>query len=356
MSPSDPLRGWKQIGAYLHRDVRTVQRWERNEALPVHRQLHQKLASVHALRAELEAWVAKRTVPQPPSQALFPTRDPRAYELYLRGRQQFHQFRRRSFEHASELFRRAIACDAECAIAHAGLADCCSYLYLYWQPTVDNLRMADSASRRAVALAPGLAETQVSRAVALSTLRNYPEAEDTFRTAIRIDPNCFEARYFYGRACLAQGKYKEAVEQFRAAAAVRGDDYQAPALMGLAYIGSGRRKLGLRACAQALEIAKQQLALNPGDVRALYLGAGCLAKIGRRKTALAWAGRALALDGKDSAVLYNVGCLYAVLDRPQEALRCLRKVVRSGWRKDWIRHDPDWATLRDMKEFVALTR
>jgi len=98
------------------------------------------------------------------------------------------------------------------------------------------------------------------------------------------------------------------------------------------------------------------LALNPGDVRALYLGAGCLAKIGRRKTALAWAGRALALDGKDSAVLYNVGCLYAVLGRPQEALRCLRKVVRSGWRKDWVRHDPDWAALRDMKEFVALTR
>src|SRR3569832_922639 len=196
MSPSDPLRGWKQIGAYLHRDVRTVQRWERNAALPVHRQLHQKLGSVHALRAELEAWVEKRTVPQPPSQALFPTRDPRAYELYLRGRQQFHQFRRRSFEHARELFRRAIACDAECAIAHAGLADCCSYLYLYWQPTVDNLRMADSASRRAVALAPGLAETQVSRAVALSTLRNYPEAEDSFRPAIRIDPNCFDAHYF----------------------------------------------------------------------------------------------------------------------------------------------------------------
>src|SRR3569832_2375904 len=250
MSPSDPLRGWKQIGAYLHRDVRTVQRRERNEALPVQRQLHQKLGSVHALRAELEAWVAPRPVPQTPSQALFPTRDPRAYELYLRGRQQFHQFRRRSFEHAREHFRRAIAFDAYSAISHAGLADCRSYLYLYWQPTVDNLRMADSASRRAVALAPGLAETQVSRAVALSTLRFFLEAEDTFRTAIRIDPNCFEARYFYGRAYLAQGKYKEAVEQFRAAAAVRGDDYQAPALMGLAYIGSGRRKLGLRAYAQ----------------------------------------------------------------------------------------------------------
>ena len=72
------------------------------------------------------------------------------------------------------------------------------------------------------------------------------------------------------------------------------------------------------------------------------------------KPPLSWAARALDLDGKDSAVLYNVGCLYALLGRPADALRCLRKVVRSGWRKEWIKHDPDWAALRGLKEFVAL--
>ena len=51
---------------------------------------------------------------------------------------------------------------------------------------------------------------------------------------------------------------------------------------------------------------------------------------------------------------YNVGCLYAVPGRPTDALRCLKKVVRSGWRKEWIQHDPDWAALRGMKEFEAL--
>jgi len=91
------------------------------------------------------------------------------------------------------MFSRAIALDPEFAIAHSGLADCCSYLYLYWEPTVDNLRLADSASRRAILLSPGLAEAQVSRAVALSTLRNYPEAKEVFRIAIDIDPNLFEA-------------------------------------------------------------------------------------------------------------------------------------------------------------------
>lgn len=348
------LRGWKQIAAYLHRDVRTVQRWERNEHLPVHRQLHLKAGTVHAVRIELDEWLANGTSPRAGAQTSFRTRDPRAYELYLRGRQLFHQFRRKSFERAREMFNRAIALDPQFAIAHSGFADCCSYLYLYWEPTVDNLRLADSASRRAIRLNPRLAEAQVSRAVALSTLRNYPEAEQAFRTAIDIDADCFEAHYFYGRACLAQGKYRKAIAPLRSACKVRGDDYQAPALLALAYTGLGRRDAASRAHARAIKVATQQLSVSPGDVRALYLGAGCLAHIGKRRAALAWAARALDLDGKDSAVLYNVGCVYAILGRPADALRCLKKVVRSGWRKEWIKHDPDWTALRGLKEFLAL--
>jgi adenylate cyclase len=348
------LRGWKQIAAYLHRDVRTVQRWERSEQLPVHRQMHLKLGTVHAVRAELDEWRAARSSPRAGMKQPFETHDRQAYELYLSGRQLFHQFRRKSFERAREMFSRAIALDPEFASAHAGLADCCSYLYLYWEPTVGNLRMADAASRRAITLRPGLAEAQASRAVALSTLRNYPEAEEAFRIAIGIDPDLFEARYFYGRACLAQGKFKAAIAPLQAACRLRAEDYQAPALLGMAYTSLGRRGAAARAYARALEVARQQLSVYPGDVRALYLGAGCLARLGRRKTALAWAARALALDGKDSAVLYNVGCLYAILGRTTEALRCLRKVVRSGWRKEWIKHDPDWASLHGLKEFTAL--
>jgi len=64
--------------------------------------------------------------------------------------------------------------------------------------------------------------------------------------------------------------------------------------------------------------------------------------------------KALALDSRDSAVLYNVACLYAVLRRSEEALKCLRKVVRSGWRKEWINHDPDLSSLRGNAEFQRL--
>ena len=58
MTTSDERRldSWKEIAAYLKRDVRTVQRWERNEGLPVHRKLHGTLGSVFAFEHELDAW------------------------------------------------------------------------------------------------------------------------------------------------------------------------------------------------------------------------------------------------------------------------------------------------------------
>lgn len=50
------LESWKEIAAYLKRDVRTVQRWEKNEGLPVHRHLHDKLGTVYAYKPELDLW------------------------------------------------------------------------------------------------------------------------------------------------------------------------------------------------------------------------------------------------------------------------------------------------------------
>jgi TolB-like protein/Tfp pilus assembly protein PilF len=58
LSPSSGKRldSWKEIAAYLKRDVATVRRWEKREALPVHRHHHEKLGSVYAYTSELDAW------------------------------------------------------------------------------------------------------------------------------------------------------------------------------------------------------------------------------------------------------------------------------------------------------------
>ncbi len=61
--PEDRLDSWKEIAAYLSRDVTTVQRWEKREGMPVHRHKHDRLGSVYASRTELNAWVRGRNLP-----------------------------------------------------------------------------------------------------------------------------------------------------------------------------------------------------------------------------------------------------------------------------------------------------
>src|SRR5271156_4393065 len=58
--PEDQLDSWKEIAAYLGRDVTTVQRWEKCEKMPVHRHAHDKRSSVYALTSELDAWRQSR--------------------------------------------------------------------------------------------------------------------------------------------------------------------------------------------------------------------------------------------------------------------------------------------------------
>src|SRR5258706_4513084 len=56
------LESWGEIAAYLRREIRTVQRWERYQGLPVRRLQIGKLGSVYAYRSELDKWYRE---PQP---------------------------------------------------------------------------------------------------------------------------------------------------------------------------------------------------------------------------------------------------------------------------------------------------
>lgn len=56
------LDSWKEIAVYLDREVRTVQRWEKREHLPVHRHLHQKIGSIFAFKDEIDSWRKSRAL------------------------------------------------------------------------------------------------------------------------------------------------------------------------------------------------------------------------------------------------------------------------------------------------------
>ena len=284
-----------------------------------------------------------------------PTQDIQAYDYYLRGRQFFHQMRRKGFDFAREMFARAIALDPGYAKAYAGLADCCSLLYAYWEASDENLKEADAASRKALQIAPELAEAHVARAVALSLNKKFDDGEAEFKTALRLDPDCFEAYYFYARACLIAGKKEKAAELFEKAAEQRPEDYQSPILLASIFDGLGRKNESDAAARRGLKVAEKHLELHPDDARALYLGAGALCMLGERARCVDWATRALKIDPEEPVILYNVACMYSLLGRVGDALDCLERAVQHGFLdKAWFDNDTTLDALREEPRFQVL--
>jgi hypothetical protein len=60
--PEQLLQAWKDIAAYMRRDVRTVQRWEKLLELPIHRLKDSRSGSVFAYKRELDAWRETRAL------------------------------------------------------------------------------------------------------------------------------------------------------------------------------------------------------------------------------------------------------------------------------------------------------
>jgi serine/threonine protein kinase/regulator of sirC expression with transglutaminase-like and TPR domain len=321
-----------------------------------------ELADVFAIQDEIaESIVSALRVVLSPTESkavkATPVNDIRAYEFYLRGRQLQHQHRKAGHLQAIEWFERAIEIDPAYALAYTGIADSASLLYLYREATRENLERAESASLRALELNPNLAEAHAARGLALSLSRKWDEATAEFERALEIDPRNYEAAYFHARASQAHGAFEVAAEMFERAAASRPDDYQALAMLDLALRRLGRNDEAREASRRAMAAIDRRLAIDPGEARAWYLGAGMLMNIGERDRAFEYAERALAVDPDEVSTLYNVGCLYAQAGDKDRAIENFARAVQHGFASpEWIDSDPDWDSVRGDPRFQEVRR
>ena len=280
-----------------------------------------------------------------------------AYDFYLRGRQYFHQLRRKSLEYARQMFARAIEIDPEYARAYAGMADCYSFLYTYFDAREFNLRQADIASSKALELEPGLAEAHVARGLAVSLSKRFDEAEIEFETALKLDPKLYEASLLFARARLSQGKFEEAVKLLERCAVIRPESFETPGFMGQALVALGRKEEANVAYRHQVHLIDQHLDLNPEDSRALILGATANANMHDEERAVDFAKRAIAVDPDDPMLLYNIACTYALLGRVDDSLEALEHSVEKGWGDpSWIEHDSDLDSIRQSPRYKALVQ
>jgi adenylate cyclase len=279
------------------------------------------------------------------------TRDPRAYDHYLKGLSFYHRFGPKSQGFAIEMFGRATALDPGFAKAWAGSAGAYSVLAVYHGGGEAALAAADEASRKAIDLAPAMAEAYAARAVYFSAGERFDEAARAFERAIALNPGLFEAWYQYARTVLHQGRYRRALELFERAAEVNPDDYQSPLIAAPVYRSLGQEDKALEAERRGVALAERHLEDYPDNARAYFLATSALWNLGRKKEAVAWNERAIAIDPWDPVTRYNSACFYAQVGEIDKAFDFLENTVTS---RSWAENDPDLEPLRADPRFKAL--
>ena len=138
---------------------------------------------------------------------------------------------------------------------------------------------------------------------------------------------------------------------------MRPDDYEAPALRAQTLTELGLQDEARRAAEAAIESIEKHLELNPDEARAYSLGASVLIRLGKTERSKQWTQQAMTLAPNDPLILYNAACNWALLDESEHALDGLERALEAGVAVgDWIRHDPDFQSLRNHPRFQAIVK
>jgi serine/threonine protein kinase/tetratricopeptide (TPR) repeat protein len=185
-----------------------------------------------------------------------PTADARAYQLYLQGRHWYSRYTEESIRKGIDYFERAIAADADYAMAHVGVA--LAYAELAagagWGTTRPDeaYGQAMAAVTTALALDADLAEAHA----VLALLRmihdfDWAGAEAEFKLALERSPGAADIYDHYGWLCGAQERYDEALALVRRAQEL--DPLTHRTDVAVTLLRAGRNEEALQAALRAVE-------------------------------------------------------------------------------------------------------
>jgi TolB-like protein/Flp pilus assembly protein TadD len=214
--------------------------------------------------------------------------DPRAFELYVQGRQAWNLRTAEGFTRAEQLLSQALSLAPDFMRARAALIDV-ALGRLNKQLSFGRRQTPELASLVAqceglLALDPDLAETHASLGLALMLGWDIVGAEREFRQATKLNPNYASGRQWLGLALLGLGKVDEGVAELKLAAEL---DPFSPIILdnyGAALWLTGRFR-------EAVDFEDRALALHPGWEQALAHKARELGSLGRFPEAIALAGQ-----------------------------------------------------------------
>ena len=286
------LDSWKEIAAFFRRDPRTVKRWEKERALPVHRIPGKGRGGVYAYAHELRRWLEHHPgddeepgEPRPEARAsdrgsprawrpaallillvlvlgagglvwvggerwrpsaVHPgqSADPEAAQQYLQCRYAWSRRSAERLQDAVECFNRLVKRAPGYAPAYAGLADSYNLLREYsLMPDSEAFPRAIAAAQKAVDLDP---ESSLGhRALAFAAFNwsfDVPTAEREFRTAITLDPRDADAHHWFATSLMLLGRHADALEEIGRAQELEPTSSSIVADRGLVLYAAGQQE------------------------------------------------------------------------------------------------------------------
>ena len=306
------------------------------------------------------------------------TNNAEAYERYLKGRAALAPYTREGTLAAIDEFKRALAVDAQYALAHAGLASAAALMRIRFAPEKDLQQWLDLAMHEAdeaLRLDPGLAEAHEARAaVARNTEFDWDRTVDESNRALALNPSLAMPHFYRGAAFYHFGLFEESDRAIRLGMANDpASRVESLRLLGTAALFAGRpadarvhlteaQRLTESAvagsyAAQALyydgQTSEAQVMLEAvrgsaqAERRAQAALAGFVAARGDRQRATALINTVIEGTYMDHHVAYSLGVAYAQLGDAQQAFHWLERAKSEGFPcLSWFVRDPLLAPIR----------
>jgi tetratricopeptide (TPR) repeat protein len=282
-------------------------------------------------------------------------------------------------ERAIEEFERAIELQPMSDAAHRWLGRC------YTQE--GEMERAIDYFEKAIALRPGYWENYSRLGFCYYTFGRYGDATEQFRRVITIQPDNYlgydnlgamhiflglyedavtmqrRAIEIYpnhrsysnlGTAYFHLGRYEEAIAAYQTALSLNPRDDLYYRNLGDAYLRVGREEDARDQFKLASNLLKEHLSINEDDAQLLGRLAICLAKLRNEDEALASIERALAVEPRNTTLMYKKAVVYTLIGHIDKAIEYLGHALAHGYSRSEAERDPDLEAMWDRAEYKAL--
>jgi serine/threonine-protein kinase len=244
-----------------------------------------------------------------------------------------------------EQFKKALATRPNSVPLHTEMG-----LALY---NASRYKEAREAFERAIAIAPNSSVSLTQAGVASAAMGDNAKALEYYERATAIQPRA-ETFSSMGTIYYGQGEYQKAANAYEAALLIRPLSSITHRNLGDAYLRLGRKDDAGRAYQQAVTRAEAEVAVSPGDARALARLAVHQAKAGDDGRARRTLAQAEKLAPDDAQVQLRAGVVHALAGRTDQALAAIERAIKGGISPRAIETEDDFERLRPLPRFAAM--